>query len=101
MSKPKQKVEIEEEKAGKLGFENTPKLFNKWSYDELKVRPILPRLKTPASSIISLSNLPNLRSSSPTPLADIRPRGSVKLSAPSSKDLWAPCSSLAETLVRK
>ena len=37
MSKTKAKVEIEEDQAGRLGFENTPKLFSKWSYDDISV----------------------------------------------------------------
>jgi hypothetical protein len=38
---PKQeKVTIEEDKATKVGFENAPKLFSKWSYDEIKVKNI-------------------------------------------------------------
>ena len=36
MSKGK-KVEIEEDKSARLGFENAPKLFSKWSYDDVKV----------------------------------------------------------------
>eukprot|EP00178_Gracilaria_changii_P009848 TRINITY_DN28637_c0_g1_i1.p1 TRINITY_DN28637_c0_g1~~TRINITY_DN28637_c0_g1_i1.p1 ORF type:complete len:105 (-),score=12.36 TRINITY_DN28637_c0_g1_i1:156-470(-) len=36
MSKAK-KVEIEEDKSTRLGFENTPKLFSKWSYDDVKI----------------------------------------------------------------
>lgn len=32
-----QKVELEEDKTTKLGFENAPKLFSKWSYDDIKV----------------------------------------------------------------
>lgn len=36
MSKGKAKVEIEDDKANK-GFENAPKLFNKWNYDDIKV----------------------------------------------------------------
>jgi len=31
------KVELIEEKSSKIGFENTPKLFSKWSYDDVKV----------------------------------------------------------------
>lgn len=33
MSKPG--VELVEEKGSKASFENTPKLFSKWSYDEI------------------------------------------------------------------
>ena len=36
MSKQAPKVELEEEKA-KVAFENTPKLFSKWSYDDIKI----------------------------------------------------------------
>jgi hypothetical protein len=35
---PKQeKATLEETKANKVGFENAPKLFSKWAYDEIKV----------------------------------------------------------------
>jgi hypothetical protein len=40
MSKVAQKVEkvtLEEDKNTKVGFENAPKLFSKWSYDDIKV----------------------------------------------------------------
>jgi len=40
MSKTVQKQEkatLEEEKSSKIGFENAPKLFSKWSYDDIKV----------------------------------------------------------------
>lgn len=86
MSKGKAKVEIEEDNSGRLGFENTPKLFSKWSYDEIQVTHHPLRSKIPASSITSQSSPPRPRSSSPTPLADIKPKDSEKLSAPSSKD---------------
>ena len=36
MSKTAPKVELEEEKA-KVVFENAPKLFSKWSYDDIKI----------------------------------------------------------------
>lgn len=102
MSKPKaQKVEIEEEKSSKLGFENAPKLFSKWAYDEVKVLQLPRRLKIPASLIISQSRPPSPRSSCPTPPADTRPRGSEKPSAPSSRDSSAPCSLPEETPERK
>lgn len=39
---PKQeKVTLEESKGAKIGFENAPKLFSKWSYDDIKVQPSL------------------------------------------------------------
>mgnify|MGYP006995470296 CR=1 FL=1 len=31
------KVEIVKEGAGKTTFENAPKLFSKWSYDDVKI----------------------------------------------------------------
>lgn len=31
------KVEIIEDEASKVSFENTPKLFSKWSYDDIKI----------------------------------------------------------------
>jgi small subunit ribosomal protein S5e len=37
MSKAVEKVTLEEEKGGKAGFENAPKLFSKWSYDDIKI----------------------------------------------------------------
>ena len=36
MSKTAPKVELEEEKA-KVAFENVPKLFSKWAYDDIKI----------------------------------------------------------------
>lgn len=101
MSKGKAKVEIEEDKSGRLGFENTPKLFSKWSYDEIQVTHPPLRLKIPASSITSLSSPPSLKSSSPTPQADIKPKDSEKPSAPSLKDSLAPCNSMVATPARK
>ena len=102
MSKPKaQKVEIEEEKSSKLGFENAPKLFSKWAYDEVKVLQLSRRLKIPASSIISQSRPPSPRSSCPTPPQIPGQEIQEKLSAPSSRDSSAPCSSPAETPERK
>ena len=32
-----EKVTLEESKGGKGGFENAPKLFSKWQYDDIKV----------------------------------------------------------------
>ena len=100
MSKGKAKVEIEDDKANK-NFENTPKLFNKWSYDELKVKLSLSRSKTHASSTTLPSSPPSHRFTSPTPPEDIKPRGSEKHYAPLSKDSSAPCNSQAETPERK
>jgi hypothetical protein len=40
MSKPvakQEKATLEEDKSSKIGFENAPKLFSKWSYDDVKV----------------------------------------------------------------
>lgn len=34
-----EKATLEEEKGSKIGFENAPKLFSKWSYDDIKVAP--------------------------------------------------------------
>jgi hypothetical protein len=31
------KVEIVKDSSSKVGFENAPKLFSKWSYDDIKV----------------------------------------------------------------
>lgn len=42
MSKPaakQEKATLEEDKSTKIGFENAPKLFSKWSYDDIKVLP--------------------------------------------------------------
>ena len=55
MSKPaakQEKATLEEDKSTRIGFENAPKLFSKWSYDDVKVtyhlnsdwRPLLHRL---------------------------------------------------------
>ena len=100
MSKGKAKVEIEDDKANK-NFENAPKLFNKWSYDDLTVHLFLSRSKTHASSTTSPSSPPSHKSTSPTPPEDIKPRSSEKHSAPSSKDSSAPCNSPEETPARK
>ena len=100
MSKGKAKVEIEDDKANK-GFENAPKLFNKWGYDDIKVPLSLPRSKIPASLTTSQSSPPSPRSSSPTPPDDTKPKDSEKHSAPSSKDWLAPCNSPEGTLVRR
>lgn len=77
-----EKVTIEEDKASKV-FENDPKLFSKWSYDDIKVPPSTFRLKTLASSTTSLPNLLNPKSLSPTLLADIKLKSSEKPSVPS------------------
>jgi len=37
MSKAVEKVTLKEDKTSKIGFENAPKLFSKWSYDDIKV----------------------------------------------------------------
>ena len=40
MSKPvakTQKVTIDEEQSSKISFETAPKLFSKWSYDDIKI----------------------------------------------------------------
>ena len=31
------KVEVIRDSSSKVGFENTPKLFSKWSYDDIKI----------------------------------------------------------------
>jgi len=38
MSKVVAKAELEAESSAKTGFENAPKLFSKWSYDDIKVQ---------------------------------------------------------------
>lgn len=38
MSKAGQKVVLEEDKSGKKGFENAPKLFSRWGYEDIKVK---------------------------------------------------------------
>ena len=104
MSKPvakTQKVTIDEEQSSKITFENAPKLFSKWSYDDIKVTPISSRSKIPASLTTSQPNQSKLKSSSPTPQADTKPRNSEKHSAPSSSVLLAHSNSTAETLVKK
>ena len=100
MSKGKAKVEIEDDKANK-GFENAPKLFNKWNYDDIKVNLFLFRLKIPASSTILQSSPPSLKSSFPTPLEDIKLKDSEKHSAPLSKESLDLCNSQEETLAKK
>lgn len=95
-----EKVTLEEDKISK-SFENAPKLFSKWSYDDIKVTPTSFRLKIPASSTISQPSPPKHKSSSLTPQADIKPKSSERLSAPSSKDSLAPCNSTEETQAKK
>ena len=95
------KVDIEEDKAAKIGFENTPKLFSKWSYDDIKVPLITNRSKIHASSTTSPASPPNLKSSSLTLPEDIKPKNSEKLFVPSSKDWLDSCSSTEETQERK
>jgi hypothetical protein len=63
-----QKVELEEDKTTKLGFENAP------------------RLKTPASSTISPPNPRRLKCSCLTPQADIKAKSSEKPCVRSLKD---------------
>lgn len=90
MSKPvakTQKVTIEEEQSSKISFETAPKLFSKWSYDDIKVTPTSHRSKTLASLTISQPSQSNLKSSSPTLPEDIKLKNSEKHSAPSSSDL--------------
>lgn len=95
------KVELEEDKSGKLGFENAPKLFSKWSYDDIKVTNSSCRSKTLASSITSQLNPLNLKCSYPTLLADIKPKNSEKPFVRLLNVSLAPCSSTAETQARK
>lgn len=95
-----EKVTIEEDKSTKI-FENAPKLFSKWSYDDIKVPPPTLRSRIHASSTTSLPRPSSLKSSSLTPQEDTNPKSSEKHSAPLSKDSLAPCSSTAETLVRR
>jgi small subunit ribosomal protein S5e len=50
MSKVVQKVEkvaLEEDKNAKVGFENAPKLFSKWSYDDIKVSLFWSQIEDP------------------------------------------------------
>lgn len=96
-----EKVTLEESKAAKIGFENAPKLFSKWGYDEIKVCLKLVRLEIPASSTTSPPPPPRLKSLCLTLPADIKAKSSEKLSAPSSSDWLALCSSTAETPVRR
>jgi hypothetical protein len=104
MSKPvakTQKVTIDEEQSSKIAFENAPKLFSKWSYDDIKVPSSPLRSKTPALSTMSLPSPSNLKSLSPTPLEDTKLRSSEKHSAPSLNVLLAHSNSTEETLVRR
>ena len=102
MSKGKaQKVELEEEKGAKIGFENSPKLFSKWSYDDIKVPASTPRSKTLASSTTSQPSQPKLKFSFPTPPDATNQRSSERLFAPSLNVSSAPCSSTDATLVRR
>ena len=104
MSKPvakTQKVTIEEEQSSKITFENAPKLFSKWSYDDIKVPHCQHRSKTPALSTMSLPSPSKLRSLSLTPLEVIKQRSSEKHFAPSLSDLLAHSNSTAGTLVKR
>ncbi len=104
MSKPvakAQKVTLEEEQSSKIAFENAPKLFSKWSYDDIKVFPYQLRSKTPALSTTLPPSQSRLKFLYPTLLADTRPRSSERHSAPSSSVLSDLFSSTAETPVKK
>ena len=104
MSKPaakQEKATLEEDKSTRIGFENAPKLFSKWSYDDIKVKHPPHRSETPASSTTLPQHPPKLKSSSPTPPEDTRPRSSERHSAPSLKDLLDHSSSTEETPARK
>jgi len=104
MSKPvakTQKVTIDEEQSSKITFENAPKLFSKWSYDDIKVFLKSYRSKTLASLTISQPSQSKLKSLFPTLLADIKQRNSEKHFAPSSNVLLDHSNSTAETLVKK
>ena len=104
MSKPvakTQKVTIDQEQSSKISFENAPKLFSKWSYDDIKV-PFYPlRSRILALSTTSQPTQSKLKSSYPTPPEDIKLRSSEKHSAPSSNVLLDHFNSTAETLVKK
>ena len=95
-----EKVTIEEDKSSKA-FENAPKLFSKWSYDDIKVPPTPRRSKTLASSTTSPPNPSRLKFLSLTLQADIKLKSSEKLFAPSSRDSSDQCNSMDATLVRK
>ncbi len=95
-----EKVTIEEDRSTKI-FENAPKLFSKWSYDDIKVPLLTLRSRIHASSTTSPPRLSSPKSSSLTPQADTKPKSSEKHSAPLSKDSSARCNFTAETLVRK
>jgi len=96
-----EKVTLEESKSAKIGFENAPKLFSKWNYDDIKVSQSSCRSLTHASSTTSLPLPPRPKFSYPTLPADTKPKSSERLSAPSSRDLWDRCSSTAEIRVKK
>ena len=86
----------------KAVFENPPKLFSKWEYEEVKVlNSFKQRLKIHASSITSLSSLPNQEFSFHILQEDSKPRNSEKHSVQLLKDLLAQCNSMAKTLVKK
>ena len=104
MSKPvakTQKVTIEEEQSSKITFENAPKLFSKWSYDDIKVPHCQHRSKTPVLLTTLLPSLLKLKSLCLILLADIRQRSSEKHFAPSLSDLLAHSNSTAGTLVKR
>jgi hypothetical protein len=96
-----EKVELVENKAGKAGFENAPKLFSKWNYDDIKVNSQTFRLKIPASLIILLQNQLKHKFSSLTLLEDIKPKSSEKLFVQLLKDLLDQCNSMEEILVKR
>ena len=96
-----QKVTIEEQPSSKIAFETAPKLFSKWSYDDIKVTLLSNRSKILASLTTSQPNQSKLKFSSPTLLEDIKLRNSEKLYAPSSSVLLAHSNSTEEILVKR
>lgn len=101
MSKTNQKVELVEEKAANKGFSENPKLFSKWTYDNIEVQPYLFRLKILASLTTSQPSQLKLKSLSPIPQQDIRLKDSVRLFAQLLRGWLDPSNLWEETLVRK
>ena len=81
-----EKVTLEESKGAKNGFENAPKLFSKWQYDDVKVTLNLVRSPIPASLTTSPPPPPRLKSLCPILLEDTKARNSEKLFALLSRD---------------
>lgn len=101
VAQKQEKVTLEESKSAKIGFENAPKLFSKWQYDDIKVPLKLVRSLIPASLITLPPPPPKLKSSCPTLPADTKAKSSERPYAPSSRDWSDPSNSTAETPVRR